>query len=442
MIERVRKCDPTCSTVILNYPEDIEFMRGNTIAPALKVGNGTNGDPLDLSSLKDNTILTLISVMGRPITHFDFLRTSKTIVDVRFHSCHLENVDFIDDNESIEHLELDSNLIHDLAPLAGNTKMKGLYLESNHIESIEPLTGNSTLTHLRLIGNRITNLSPLRDNRSIISLGIDRNQIDNLTPLMGMNLVELSMDGNTSLTDLSPLVGCLKLEMLMIQKCNLRDISPLGKCPSLRRLLANDNLVEDLKVLDGNSTIKILELRQNRIGHIDIDEGCVLEKLSVVDNRIESISPLLPRTLTELNACNNLITDTSFLRFNTSIIKAILNSNRITNVDFLQTNTTIANLHICYNPICSLPPTISESSKLSLLDIRDTLITNILPLVKCTSLIYLYERFISFDSPQFRIHDITNYNTANRNNRYVTLKSLARNHISIKIKTNNNSYPI
>lgn len=428
MIKRVRGCVPMCD-IVMNRPEDIEFMRGsNTTATALKIGHGTNNNPLDMSPLEDNTTLTLICVMGRPITHLNFLRTSKTIRDVRFHSCHLENIDFLEGNTSIEHVELDNNAIYDLIPLAGNCTMKGLYLESNYIDSIEPLAGNNSLTHLRLIGNRIKDLSPIRDNRSIVSLGVDLNQIDNLTSLMGMNLVDLSIDGNTLIGDVSPLAGCLNLETLVIQGCNLRDISPLGKCPSLRRLIANNNLVGDLKVLDGNSSIRILELNQNCISHIDIDEGCVLEKLIVVNSRIESISPSLPRTLVDLNASRNLITDTSFLRFSTSIEKCLRNSNLITNVDFLQANTTITDLHVKNNPICSLPTTISESSKLSTLDITNTLITSALPLMRSTSLMYLYENFTTFDSPQFHIHNITCYNFMNRYNRHMTLKSLAYYH--------------
>lgn len=250
---------------------------------------------------------------------------------------------------------------------------------------------------------------------------------------MGMNLVDLSMDGNTSLDDVSPLAGCPNLETLMIQGCNLRDISPLGKCPSLRRLIANNNLVEDLKVLDGNSSIKILELRKNCISCVDVDEGCVLEKLIVVDNRIESISSSLPRTLVELNASYNLITDTSFLRFNTSIKVCWLNYNKIVDVDFLQTNTTITDLHVKNNPICSLPATISESSKLGILDITNTSIRSVLPLSSSTSLIHLYENFIpNFDDSGFRIHVITSNNNMNRNNRHMTLKSLAYSYISPK----------
>ena len=177
-----------------------------------------------------------------------------------------------------------------------------------------------------------------------------------------VNVHALFLSGN-DISDLTPLSTLTFLQTLDLGNNRISDITPLARLVyHLNTLKLNDNLITDLTPLTRSFSLRTLE---------------------IVDNRISDLSPLAGHVnLTHLSASNNRISDLSPLARLTRMEYLHLRRNRITNIDPLQNMQRLTTLSLEGNFSLRKVSALSGLNNLRVLDLEETGVDDISPLVR------------------------------------------------------------
>ena len=177
-----------------------------------------------------------------------------------------------------------------------------------------------------------------------------------------VNVYALFLSGN-DISDLTPLGTLTFLQTLDLANNRISDITPLARLVyHLNTLKLNDNLITDLTPLARSFSLRTLE---------------------IVDNRISDLSPLADHVrLTHLSASNNRISDLSPLARLTRMEYLHLRRNRITNIDPLQNMQSLTTLSLEGNFSLRKVSALSGLNNLRVLDLEETGVDDISPLVR------------------------------------------------------------
>jgi len=246
----------------------------------------------------------------------------------------------------LTHLDLSSNDIQSIV-LKNMTKLTSLDLSSNKLSAITPANfqGLSELKQLFLDQNLISNIAPhalLPMHDKLSTLSMSKNLLVNVPPEIGQlrqlqllnlsynslssiagfpfanlaNLKHIDVAGNKlSMLDRFTFDRMDKIVSLNLSHNQLQNLEPgsFDGVPNLQELSLDDNLLLDITgVLANLNQLKLLNISQNRLTHIDL--------------------ALLPTNLHEFSATNNQINQI------TAFLSNIINrkTNNLKRIDFSQ----------------------------------------------------------------------------------------------------------
>ena len=200
--------------------------------------------------------------------------------------------------------------------------LERLYLRNNSIAIISTTYGKSllpNLTHLYLSNNELTNESPYFDRsftwlpKSLKEIHFENNDIDYLGLGEFHNLEWISLDdnrisditiwdipkleyfsaNNNEISWLSDFSGSPELKILNLANNKIRHLNHIYKLPFLSHLILDNNFFHSIPKIKSIPRIKVLSMRCNElkiVGSLDFLSMSSLERLYLDNNRIKYIN--------------------------------------------------------------------------------------------------------------------------------------------------------
>lgn len=167
-----------------------------------------------LEPLLSNPVITHLNADDNPIETLEPLRHNTSLRWISLYDCtQIPDIDFLQDNDTLEYLRLYANSIDNIDSMSVNTTLKTLIVACNEcITTLEPLRTNSTLTKLNASYTEIAALDPLEMNSTLKVLKINGTRVQSLEPLALNSSLERLDISDTMITDVTPLYGCTALE--------------------------------------------------------------------------------------------------------------------------------------------------------------------------------------------------------------------------------------
>jgi Leucine-rich repeat (LRR) protein len=301
---------------------DLDFLRGRTIE-TLRIMI-RNDAVLDLSPLTQMPVLKRLILEVNSIKEeaLDILTRCDSLIEVRINTKQNTALDLsqlnaskikklivwafnmdggtLPENESIEELTciFEETSKIDLAPLkkCRDITTLGLGFSKAFVDiDLKPLSSCKKLAHFALTGTGIADvdLTPLSYVYLLKTLVLDDNKLKGV--------------------DFSPLGGITALEQIYLRSNQIKelDLTPLSGT-SLQELWLDKNNMERIDLTDLPKTIKKLILSRNNLSRIDLEplRECDIEILNLRSNKIKhiNIDPLLDcEHLREVHLRGNLI---------------------------------------------------------------------------------------------------------------------------------------
>ena len=199
----------------------------------------------------------------------------------------------------LEYLDLSRSSVKDINFLSKLVKLRFLNCGENKISGIKPLSGLVNLEYLILRKCPIVDISPLLGLLRLTYLFLEHTNIVDITPLsnhVNLKLIDLS---STQITDISPLGSLGNLEeVLLADCCDLISLSPIRNLNNIVRLDLSWHEDIDLKIINGFSNLRILDLSNTDITTRDLvslSNGPVRNTLKVLHlNSCSSLEKLYP----------------------------------------------------------------------------------------------------------------------------------------------------
>lgn len=205
-------------------------------------------------------------------------------------SSYIENIEAIENMESLSHLVLHGNQITDEQLYYIGENIKKLDLSNNNIFNIDALgKGSKTIKYINLSGNNISNIDVLSKlPKTIKTLNLSDNNITNIEAVGELiDLFSLKLDNN-EISDLSPLENLTKLYELSLSNNHIFNIEVLGKLTNLGDLIVDHNQISDITPLENLTKMKWLSLDDNNIVIlIDFSIMKDLYSLNIGDNPLD-----------------------------------------------------------------------------------------------------------------------------------------------------------
>ena len=200
---------------------------------------------------------------------------------------------------SLDYLDLSRSSVKGINFLSKLVKLRFLNCGENKISDIKPLSGLVNLEYLILRKCPIVDISPLLGLFRLTHLFLEHTNIVDITPLSNhvkLKLIDLS---STQITDISPLGSLGNLEeVLLADCCDLVSLSPIKNLNNIVRLDLSWHEGIDLKIINGFSNLRILDLSNTDIttrGLVSLSNGPVRNTLKVLHlNSCSSLERLYP----------------------------------------------------------------------------------------------------------------------------------------------------
>lgn len=239
-----------------------------------------------------------LALSGKTFTHFEAISGIKTLKQIDFSMCGIQDNDLnaLSELTELEYLDLHNNKITDIKPLVKLTNLRYLNLSRNKVTDMSPLAQLPNLEYLNISGCGTADISKISEAGNMRELYLGNNKIEDISALSNMpELLTLELQNN-KLTNLSPIENAFpKLGRLNLSGNKITDLSPLGtpQFLGLEHLALDGNPVSDLTPLS-----RLFMLRE----------------LSFANCKVEDISPLKNLyNLTKVNLSGNPVEDTSVL---------------------------------------------------------------------------------------------------------------------------------
>ena len=303
-------------------------------------------------------------------------------------------------------LEANQREIERLGGLEHAINLELLSLWGNRISDVSPLANLIGLTYLDLAGNDVSDVSPLADLTALTRLNVGWNEIIDVSPLANLKaLRHLTLVAN-EIIDISPLANLTQLEELRIDDNRIVDISPLENLVNLMDLKLVGNPIRDFSPLFGLSLeevdMDIHTLQELAAVEVEIPdpnlERAIRKELALADEI--SVTQLVMKQLTRLNAGDNQIEDLTGLENAIDLTAIHLHQNSINNLKPLTELIQLEHLSLWGNPISDLSP-LANLTQLRYLHLGLCEVSDVSPLGGLTGLtnLYLHNNQISNITP-------------------------------------------
>ena len=192
--------------------------------------------------------------------------------------------------------ESESVKIADLTGLEHCTNLKNLELRHNKITNLNPISGLTELIFLHLQGNQVSDVSMLSGLVNLEVLILLDNQVISINSLAGLVRLEMLDLAYNKIVNISPLTNLTQLWWLMLNGNQISIIPNFFKLNQLEELNLGKNLINDIFPLGNLSEIVKLVLNQNSINDVSAFSETKVSYLSLTENQISDISPLIRNT--------------------------------------------------------------------------------------------------------------------------------------------------
>ena len=272
----------------------------------------------------------------------------------------------------LDYLDLSRSSVKDINFLSKLVNLRFLNCGENKISDIKPLSGLVNLEYLILRKCPIVDISPLLGLLRLTHLFLEHTNIVDITPLsnhVNLKLIDLS---STQITDISPLGSLGNLEeVLLADCCDLISLSPIKNLNNIVRLDLSWHEGIDLKIINGFSNLRILDLSNTDIttrGLVSLSNGPVRNTLKVLHlNSCSYLDRLYPLpnfvNLEELSLSFFQNQYLLVLRKLSSLIKLSLKGiHKITDINFLWSSFNLEELDLSecislekIDAVCNMP---------------------------------------------------------------------------------------
>jgi Leucine-rich repeat (LRR) protein len=288
-----------------------------------------------LNGLSRLTNLTYLSVEGNQITDVSRLSGLTNLSSLRLSYNKVSDLSELYDLDALSNLFMSGTGFSDLTTLTRFDKIKVLYLEFNQIRNLGPLANLLELEQLWLNGNKIDDVSALSGLKNLSDLGLSNNQIIDPSPLEGLtNLRRLNLHKNplTDTSIFSKLTSLSRVGLDIRSEADLSRLKSLGPLFDLRIStpsfdLPDYEIFKDLFVLGcydcfpdfesfADAIISIPNLMLYLKDPVDLNAIVPIAHQNLVlgGKGIETLEPLVSKSLNALILTNSNISDLSFLK--------------------------------------------------------------------------------------------------------------------------------
>lgn len=381
--------DEDCSVIHLcTSSSHLEGLRHNTSIVSLDISMSYTKD---IEPLRHNRTIKTLFLCGRlnrkpldldPLRHNSSIETLYLDFGIR----PTDDTFIFSTMINLTELHLRDGTLKNIDFMRDNVTIVKLDVSQNDISSLEPLRGNTTLTHLDAGLNAIANVDT-PDN--IVYLNLYRNKISSLDAIHNTHLICLNVAENTILS-LEPLQGNTTIKELNVRYNPGIDMSTIGRNDTIEILDIGRCNIQTIDFMRNFSAVKKLIAPSNEIANIDsIKDNTMITDLNFYNNRIDCLSPLIGNTtLTTLSIGDNRISTIEALRGCSSLISLNISDNTVSDTSPLEMLTHLQILNLSNNRIEFL-------GNLNRLEVMTTLymhgnnISNLKSIEGCTRLAHL-----------------------------------------------------
>ena len=290
----------------------------------------------------------------------------------------------------VEVVRLNNQGVKSIEAVRPLRKLRVLDVGWSRVETIEPLSEHTELEQLDISVSRVVDLSPLAGLSKLRSLAIDSLDVTDLKVLAPLSALEELSVTSIAATSLSGVEQLPRLRFLNANASQVRDISALAHAPCLERVMLSWLDIPDLSPLAGAHALRVLELNQSGLGHVDL-RG--LERLET------------------LELCASRLADPSVLKHLVGLRHLKFNETRLGDLSFARELKQLRTLNISGTDVVDLTP-LGGCPELEKLDVRDsavarfdglealsrltelnaanTPVTDVTPLASCSALVKLH----------------------------------------------------
>lgn len=272
----------------------------------------------------------------------------------------LDQLPALDGLPELRTLNLNGTKINDLKPLSGLFGLEHLILSSTTVDDVSPLSNLHRLRILGLQGTHVTDASPLSTLVELVDLDLSGTAIEDISPLGGLTHLRRLDLTKTKVSDISPVRTLTGLTELKLWRVPVSDFSAITKLTSLRRLVLWDTNIDDLSIFAEMTQLEYLDVDGTKVSDLSpLSDFSTLSTLYFSGTNVSDLSPLAKRaTLRVLGCAQTPVSDLRPL--------AQLKDLHILRIE----GTKVSDL----TPLADL--------RLSWLDISDTRVTDLAPIVQ------------------------------------------------------------
>lgn len=249
----------------------------------------------------------------------------QALIDLGYDSGAIDGKFFTGNVSAVSNLYLGNNTISNLTGIEAFYKLQTLTLDNNNLASLD-ITSLSDLTFLSITDNPTTSI--ITNNDLLDYIKVDNTNLTSLDLSNNTKLRSAVIENNTSLTSLN-----------------------FGNISSLKELELNDNKLSSLEIQNGVN-LEILEVENNELTALTINSCTNLLELKANDNLLTDIDLSSCIKLEEVYLDDNNL---SFLNVysNTKLEDLYCNNNMLTTVD-LRNNNVLDSFYAENNQLISL----------------------------------------------------------------------------------------
>ncbi|KAL8853272.1 MAG: hypothetical protein Q9221_001883 [Calogaya cf. arnoldii] len=191
----------------------------------------------------------------------------------------------------IEDLNISDN---ELSQLHGAPRgIRYLQARSNCLSNLTSWGHLQNLQYLDISSNQITSLAGFHSLVHLRELKAPNNQIESLEGILELDgLIKLTLKGNCIKAVNFETSKLTRLTDLDLRHNQLVKVTHLHDLPALKRLDLSENVIKDLDLQEGSTSLQDLRVANNRLESLDIGRLPSLQSLNIDDNSISVIDNL------------------------------------------------------------------------------------------------------------------------------------------------------
>jgi Leucine-rich repeat (LRR) protein len=269
--------------------------------------------------------------------------------------------------EDLYRIEVFGNKLYDLEGISSLTGLNYLDARYNDLETMKGMAGANNMSNLLLDHNKITVIEGLAGMGKLKELNLSNNEIEKIPEEMrgsadgdekkfGHSLEKLNLSNNK----IKSIENLDNLDEVKTMHLNGNLVENLDKI-TMRRLnvlIIDNNIIKEIKNLDGFRSVTRLYLSNNFIEKIEnLEPMKNLEKLDIGYNRIARMEGLESlKKIERLDLANNKISKIEGIDGLVNLESIDLRHNGIKKVEGIDTLKKLKSIDLGTNPIAKIEP--------------------------------------------------------------------------------------